>query len=134
MQLNYSAQEEVTRKRLRIKPEVVAVQHVRSATDNTCFLEARHINPIKGKFNMKCFTKYLIYQNSGLFMYIFVQWISIAFSVKNNGYIVHLHSCHIRCDIFMHFRSWCVRPVPISKRGFCCGVQRRNDRLCWISS
>ncbi|XP_077073859.1 uncharacterized protein LOC143738123 [Siphateles boraxobius] len=41
--------EEVIRKRLRLKPEGVALQYVRSATDNTCCLEARHINPIKGR-------------------------------------------------------------------------------------
>ncbi|XP_067311201.1 uncharacterized protein [Pseudorasbora parva] len=40
---------DVTMRRLRLKPEGVALQHVRSATDNACFLEARHINPIKGR-------------------------------------------------------------------------------------
>ncbi|XP_067303171.1 uncharacterized protein [Pseudorasbora parva] len=40
---------DVTMRRLRLKPEGVALQHVRSATDNASFLEARHINPIKGR-------------------------------------------------------------------------------------
>ncbi|XP_073668979.1 uncharacterized protein [Paramisgurnus dabryanus] len=95
--------EEVTRKRKRLKPEAVALQHVRSATDSTCFLEARHINQIKGRgvFALSPFQK-----GDFVVEYRGEMIDSAEAQARRNKY--HPSQAVFMFDFYWHDKQWCI--------------------------